>query len=173
MPATRTFAATLLFVGIGAALAAQAPALDLKLGLWEHTIVTSISGMPPVDTTKMTPEQAARMEAAMKAMGGEHSNTQKHCLTKEELSKDSFMMPESTGMTCKRTIATNTSSSFVAEVTCSGEQEMKGQMSIDSLSGGTAFKGTAKMAATRAGRTMNVALAMSGKYLGADCGTIK
>src|SRR5262249_13965101 len=170
---TRTFAATLFFVGIGAVLAAQAPALDLKLGLWEHTIVTNISGMPPVDTSKMTPEQAARMEAAMKAMNGEHSTTQKHCLTKEELAKDAFMMPESSGMTCKRTISTNTKSSFVAEVACTGEQEMKGQMNIDSLSGGTAFKGDMKMAATRMGRTMNVALTMTGKYLGADCGTTK
>ena len=36
---------SILVVGITAVLAAQAPVIDVKLGLWENTIVTNIGGM--------------------------------------------------------------------------------------------------------------------------------
>ena len=45
MFAARTISSSILVVGITAVLAAQAPVLDVKLGLWENTIVTNIGGM--------------------------------------------------------------------------------------------------------------------------------
>src|SRR6188472_2497773 len=104
MVAPRALIASLAVVGFSSVLVAQAPALDLKVGLWEHTIVTSMSGVPPVDTSKMSPEQAARAAEAMKAMGNDKSVTTKTCLQKEDLAKDSFMMPNSANMTCTRKV---------------------------------------------------------------------
>ncbi len=45
-------------------------------------------------------------------------------------------------------------------------------MHIDALSP-TNFKGTFKMSETDQGKTMNVNGTMTGKWLGADCGTVK
>jgi hypothetical protein len=176
MVVPRTLLSSVALVAFSAALVAQAPALDLKFGLWENTIVTNMGGTPPIDTSKMSPEQAAKMTAAlemMKGSMGERTITDKSCVKKEDLAKDSFMMPRESGMTCTRTITTNTRTGYVANVSCTGDREMKGQVSIETTAGGTAFTGSMKMDTITQGRTMNVTMKMSGKYLGADCGTVK
>ena len=48
-------------VGLGVILVAQAPVLDLKLGLWENTIVTNIGGAPPVDTSRLARNMPGRL----------------------------------------------------------------------------------------------------------------
>jgi len=175
MLAARTLSSSILVVGITAVLAAQAPVLDVKLGLWENTIVTNIGGMamPQMDTSKMPPEQAAKMAEAMKAMTGGRTVTEKNCLTKEDLANESFMMPKDNKMTCTRTVTTNTKAVFAADVNCTGERTVKGQINVESLSGGNAFKGAMKMATTSGTQTINLNMAMSGKYLGPDCGDVK
>ena len=173
MVAPRALVASLIAVGFSSVLVAQPPALDLKLGLWEHTVITSVAGMPPVDTSKMTPEQAARAAEAMKEMGNGKSVTTKTCLTKEDLAKDSFMMPNSANMTCTRNVTSNTKSQFAADITCTGQQSMKGRIEIDASAGGSAFTGTMKMDSTTPGRPSGVSIKMSGKYLSADCGAAK
>ena len=67
MIATRALLSSVVLVGLSAVLVAQTPALDVKLGLWENTIVTNMGGPPPIDTSKMSPEQPAKMAEAMKA----------------------------------------------------------------------------------------------------------
>ena len=175
MFAARTISSSILVVGVTAVLVAQAPVLDVKLGLWENTMVTSIGGMamPQMDTSKLPPEQAAKMAEAMKAMAGGQTVTEKHCLTKEDLANDSFMMPKDNKMTCTRTVTTNTKGVFAADVNCTGERTVKGQINVESLSGGNAFKGAMKMATTSGAQTINVNITMSGKYLGPDCGDVK
>jgi len=175
MVAPRALIASLAVVGFSSVLVAQAPApaLDLKVGLWEHTIVTSMSGVPPVDTSKMSPEQAARAAEAMKAMGNDKSVTTKTCLQKEDLAKDSFMMPNSANMTCTRKVTANTSTQFAADITCTGQASLKGHVTIDASPGGSAFTGVMKMDSTTPGRPSGVSIKMSGKYLAADCGAAK
>jgi hypothetical protein len=138
MFAARTISSSILVVGITAVLAAQAPVLDVKLGLWENTIVTNIGGMamPQVDTSKMPPDQAAKIAEAMK--GDERrAVTDKSCLTKEDLANESFMMPKDSKMTCTRTVTTNTKAVFAADVNCTGERTVKGQINVESLAGAT------------------------------------
>src|SRR5215467_16319582 len=64
---------------------------DVKLGLWETTVTSQMSGLPPIPPealARMTPEQKARMEAAMKARSGHPTtHTSRHCVTKEQLEK--------------------------------------------------------------------------------------
>ena len=175
MLAARTFTSSILVVGVTAVLAAQAPVLDVKFGLWESTIVTNMSGMamPQVDTSKLPPEQAAKIAEAMKGMGGQPV-TQKNCITKDDLAKDSFMMPADAKMTCTRTITTNTKASFAADINCTGARTVKGHINVEALDGGNAYKGTMKMASTGAnGQTLNLTMNMSGKYLGPTCGDVK
>jgi Protein of unknown function (DUF3617) len=174
MLAARTISSSILVVGITAVLAAQAPVLDVKLGLWENTIVTNIGGMamPQMDTSKLPPDQAAKMAEAMKGMGGQ-TVTEKNCLTKEDLANESFMMPKDNKMTCTRTVTTNTRAVFAADINCTGERTVKGQINVESLAGGNAFKGAMKMATTSGTQTINLNMNMSGKYLGPDCGDVK
>src|SRR5262245_26203587 len=105
MPVRRVITSAFFVAGITTVLVAQAPALDVKFGLWENTIVMKMGGaaMPPMDTSKLPPEQAAKIAEAMKGMMGDRTITEKHCLTKEDLAKDSFMMPQDSKMSCKRT----------------------------------------------------------------------
>ena len=169
----RTIASSILIAGVAAVAFAQAPALDVKLGLWENTVVTNMGGaMPQVDTSKMPPEQAAKMAEAMKAMGN-RTIVEKNCLTKEDLAKDSFMMPENSKQQCTRTITTNTKSTFAATINCTGERETKGQIDVQAGAGGTSYTSTMKMATMNRGRAMNLTMKMTGKYLGPDCGDVK
>ena len=75
--------------------------------------------------------------------------------------------------TCTRTVGTNTRAAFVADITCTGARPMKGQVNIHALAGGAAFKGAVKMETSAGGRTTNLAMTMTGKYLGPDCGSVK
>src|SRR5689334_3647145 len=105
--ALATTTATVLF--------AQPPALDVKMGLWEVTSTTNIGGdMPPVDTSKMTPQQKAQVEQAMKGMMGSHTNTTKSCMTREKFEKESFMIGNEPNQNCRQTLTTNTRSAFDA-----------------------------------------------------------
>ena len=170
----RSLSSSILVAAMTTVLAAQAPALDVKLGLWETTVVTDMGGgAPPLDTSKMPPEQAAKIAAAMKGMMGPQTIVEKSCLTKEDLEKDSFMMPENSRMKCTRTITSNTKATFDAEFKCTGETEMTGQMRAESLAGGNAYKSTMKMTGITRGRPMNMTMTMTGKYLGPECGNVK
>jgi hypothetical protein len=55
--ASRPIVAVLLSTATGTAvLLAQAPSLDVKMGLWEMSMTSNAGGqMPAVDTSKMTP----------------------------------------------------------------------------------------------------------------------
>jgi hypothetical protein len=173
MLVTRSATSAALLVALSAVLMAQAPALDVKFGLWENTIAMTMEGLPPgIDTSKMTPAQIAQMTAGMSAAMSKPV-VQKTCMTKEAMASDAFMLSEQPGMKCTREIKTNTRTSYVADVTCTGLQQMKGSVNIESSGGGTAFKGSAKMASTANGKTTNVSMAMTGKYLGAACGDVK
>src|SRR6185312_17371693 len=82
---------------LAVALGIEAPALmaqekitplNVKTGLWQSTTTIAISGsmgIPPEMEAKLTPEQRARMEAAMKqsGTGQPHTTTNKGCIKQE------------------------------------------------------------------------------------------
>jgi hypothetical protein len=82
------------------------------------------------------------------------------------------MATDEQGSACKQTITTNTRSTLEGTVSCTGERPTTGQFHVDALSP-TNVKATVKMSETVQGKTMNVNLTMIGKWLGADCGTVK
>jgi hypothetical protein len=158
---------------MAATLVAQAPALDVKYGLWEMSNVTNLGGqMPQVDTSKMTPEQKAKMDEAMKQMMGAHTTVTKSCITKEKVEKSVFMMDDQPGMKCSQKITTNTKTTLEASLSCTGEHAMSGQMHIEALSP-TSMKGTIKSSGAMQGASMTATINMTGKWLGADCGDVK
>ena len=87
MKNAHTVAAALLCMSAVFAAGASAAPMDVKLGLWQSTITSEVSGMPPIDMSRYTPEQRARMEAAFKKYEarGPRTTTYKTCLTKKNL----------------------------------------------------------------------------------------
>ena len=170
----RRFAIALLSVSIMTVVFAQTPALDVRMGLWEVTSVMKTAGDLPFDTSKLTPEQKAQIEAAMKnQMGQPQTTVQKNCMTKEKFEKSIFMA-DSPGMTCKQTLTTNTRSTIEGREVCTGTDNtsMTIQMHMDAQSQ-TAVKGTVKASAVTNGKTITSDGTMTAKWLGADCGNTK
>jgi hypothetical protein len=122
----------------------------------------------------MTPDQKARMEAMMKSMG-DRTTVTKSCMKKEDLKDGNFMMQGQNGMDCKRTINTNTRTVLDANIVCTGERPMNGQIHIELPTPAT-MKATMKTQAAgqrAGGPPMQVDIAMAGKWLAADCGSEK
>jgi len=161
-----------LFAGVVASLVcvavvrAQAPVLDVRMGLWEMTMTTNMSGDMGIDMSKMTPEQRAQMEAAMKTMMAPHTDVSKTCMTKEKFDKGNVMSSDDK---CKSTITTNTRSVLEMKQSCPNEQS---QMHMEALSP-TSVKATFTGTATNQGKTMKVDGTITAKWLGANCGDVK
>src|ERR1035438_4655332 len=71
-------------------------AFDVKLGLWENTSKTEMTGAPamhampqiPEETlAKLPAEQRSQLETRMKGMAGPHTATAKSCVTQETLNR--------------------------------------------------------------------------------------
>jgi hypothetical protein len=153
------------------AVLAQAPAIDLKLGLWETTTVASVDmgGTPPMDTSKMTPQQKAKMEEAMKIAGSQHTDTQRRCITKDDIGK-SFFPSAQEG--CTDAITANTRSVLDITRTCRGTRAETSQVHMEALSR-ESIKGTVASTTTQGDRNQKMHILFTSKWVAADCGTAK
>src|SRR5579871_1817336 len=82
---------------------------DVKPGQWETTITGQTTGQLPISQEafdKLTPEQRARIEAALQARNGQ-SHVYKSCVKKEDLEKP--FARDNQRPSCKQTFITSTS----------------------------------------------------------------
>lgn len=150
---------------------------NVKTGLWENTITTQSNGMPPIPDdmlARMTPEQRAKFDAAMKASmaRGGHPHTYKYCLTKEKLAQG-FNPEDTERHNCKRTVLTNSPKVMEIKEECS---EQGGTMLLTvhfEANGSDATTGKTHIVLSKADRTMTSDGTMTGKWLGPDCGDVK
>jgi len=171
---------------IGCALvpaAAQAPAIDVKTGLWEITSTRSSSGMPQMPATpqippealaNMPPEYRARIERAMKAAqgraGGER--VQQVCVTRDALQRGLAFGTESRP-SCKHTIRTHSRTTWEVQQTCN---ERGGRQTVHvryEAPRPDTMNGTVEIAMNDGGRQMTMKQVMRGRWLGPDCGNVK
>ena len=153
---------------------AAAP-FNMKLGLWEVTTTTSMRGAPPIPADildKMTPEQRARMEQSMQAMGGApRTHTEKTCETKEKLDKD--LLFKSKDDNCTRTPVTSTTSTVEMKIHCtSKDQTTDGTMRFDAINPEN-VKGVMDMTSSGGGHEMKVKIDFAAHWLGPVCGDVK
>ena len=155
--------------------AADPVPMDVKLGLWESTVTTQM-GMPALPAellAKLTPEQRAKMEAAMQGRGGGGSRTDstKHCMTKETLS-EALSLGENKSQNCKRTLVSSTGAKQVIHVECaSATMTTSGDLQFEAVNRET-IKGSMVMNAGQGGRGMSTKMEFTSKWLGADCGDV-
>jgi hypothetical protein len=82
---------------------------DIKPGLWEVSDNPQITGKMPIpdeELAKLTPEQRARMEAAMKNAAGK-THVYKECMTPEKIARFD-MNPHGDDSSCKRKVISST-----------------------------------------------------------------
>ena len=149
--------------------------LNVKLGLWETTSTHTMTGQMPVTPEMMqnlTPEQRARVEAAMKgqATGKPTTMTYKSCLTKEQLDRGTAFKNDKE---CTETPINSTSNKLTVKMVCDVEgAKANGTVEFQALSPDH-VKGQGKMTVTGAGHTMNSSSTFDSKWLGSDCGSVK
>jgi Protein of unknown function (DUF3617) len=163
---------------LGAAAAAQAQ--SLKPGLWEHSFtMKSSSGemeksMARMQTelAKMPPDQRKMMEQMMAKQGvglSASANTVKLCISPEQAKN--FELPAGDGK-CQQTVTQRSSSSIKSSFVCSGPPPSKGEGEM-TLKSDTAYTGRSVVDTVVNGKPERMNMDVSGKWLSADCGTIK
>jgi len=144
----------------------RAEPLNVKLGTWETTTVTNMSGfhLPEAQLQQLSPEQRQRLEAAMKKQqaGGPKTHTSRSCVTQKEL--DTFFSDDKEQADCKRTFVVATATKQDVTMECAGEFPRKGELHVEAPSR-EHVKGSMKMA-SEAG---NVTAEFNSKWISAAC----
>ena len=151
-------------------LCLAADGLNLATGLWELTYTTGMSGivMPQSAMDKMTPEQKARMAAAMKQREatGPRTHTVKSCITAKDLKDGTFTAQEDEDdKSCKNKIVTQTPAKQEMSVVCTGEEGRTGRIQIEAVDN-KHMKGAIDMVTGGGGK---VNMQLTGKWLATSC----
>ena len=172
----RIRASALIFFALLLATAgARAVPLDVKTGLWESTVTTESSGMPPIDMSRLSPEQRARLEAVFKqrAAQGPRTRTTKTCLTKDKLAEDPAAEPAEKGESCSTKIISQSSRHWQGKRICTlNGRKREFDVNITALSR-ERTRGTVKVVMSDASRSMKVNGTIAGKWLASDCGSVR
>ncbi len=141
--------------------------LNIKTGLWEVTYSRSATGempMPAEYMSRLTPEQRARFEAAMKRNS---THTYRSCVKKEDV--DGSLLNSRDNRDCKVTILKSTSSELDGKMACNMEgMNGNGTMNMHVLDS-EHTKGVTHMTLTGNGKTLNSDATLSSKWIGSDC----
>lgn len=155
-------------------------AQSLKAGLWEHTVTTkSQSGeleKAMAETQKelaaMPPAQRKQMEQMMAGRGvgmSPKANTMKVCVTKED--SERMLMPRQDGQ-CTQQAIQRTAGTVKVKFSCKGNPPTSGESEL-TLQGDTGYTGKTRINTVSNGKPEQLSMDQSGKWLGADCGTVK
>jgi len=154
-----------------AAWAADTTSLNVKTGEWESTITVQTAGQLPIPQEaldKMTPQQRAKIDAAIKAQGGQPRTTvSKSCVRKEDLDKPFSNIAQRES--CKSTVLTSTATRQELRMECEMDGgKLSGTLKLEAVDSGD-VKGTMQMVASNGGRTINVNTNFAAKWLGPRC----
>lgn len=150
----------------------------LQPGLWEHSMTTlndknnEAMAKARQQMAAMPPEQRKQMEAMMAqhgvAMGspGQAMNL-KVCITPEQAARDE--MPAREGK-CKQTRTERTGNTLRFAFTCEDGSSGEGEYTLQSPK---AHTGRMTVNAMRNGKTERMEMQHSGRWLAADCGSLK
>jgi hypothetical protein len=151
------------------AVSARADPLDLKLGLWETTFTSSISGtlIPDAQLQQMPPAQRERMEAMMKKQQAEgpKTRTSRTCLTQEKLGRAFQKAEADEEKDCKRTTLVATRSRQEITIVCTGQRPQKREWRMEATSRESA-KGNVKVVSGSGSVTMD----FTAKWVASECG---
>lgn len=170
-------------IGLGLALCLAAAVLvaqsrltpmNVKTGLWQTTSIIKMSGslgLSPEMASKLTPEQRAQYEAAMKQYAS-HQQTiaSKRCVTKEQLGENPFDQSHPQNMKCSEKLIRSTSSDAEIRQTCTGQDgsESDIHMMIHAQDR-EHVNGSGQVVATMGGHTMKSDVTFQSKWAQDTC----
>lgn len=168
-----------LLLGSAALPADDIKPFDVKLGLWETTSTTDMSGMampsmpqiPPDALSRMPPEQRARIEAMMKGRGGSpQSMTVKSCITKETLARAGAF--GQSDKSCTMNVVSSTPMKQVLHMDCKRDNShMTGDMTVERVDA-EHVKGTSVIK-SEGEHAISMKSTFETKWLSSDCGEVK
>jgi hypothetical protein len=146
---------------------------NIKTGLWKTSTTISVAGGMPISPAmlaRLTPEQRARIEQAMKkSSGNNQTRTEQHCVTKEKLADPI----NTTNKECKWNIAESTSNKAKGSVSCESQGvTMNGEGEFESPDS-EHMNGWTHGTTSGGDQSMTVDTKISSKWLGANCGDVQ
>lgn len=182
IPTTRIALALVLLAGASTYTLAQN--MKLRPGLWEvqSTMTTSSGRMESAmaqmqeQLEKMPPEQRRLMEQMMAGRGVAPSDkgvgsSFKICMTQKDVDMDNVQPREGCTHKTSRSGANTMHISFQCKGR-NGEPPSSGEGTI-TIDGPTAYSGQHKINTTADGKPEEMNLTQKGRWLSADCGTVK
>jgi hypothetical protein len=178
--ASQSLASVVMGVLAIGGLAAQAPATNLKLGLWDLTITLDMPGMPGMDMSGMSEAEKAQMAAIMRGRGmamagGMPTMTMKTCMTADKVAKGQ-MAPPRPGQECTSKVTKSSATTLDYIETCTGAQNTTSEMHLEASSP-TSMKMTGKTTTSARGRGRGQAetatVTITGTWVADACGDVK
>ena len=114
------------------ALAADNTPLNVKPGLWELTSDTERSGAPQIPAealAKMSPEQRAKLETAMKGAMAPHHREDKHCVSQADIDRGFEKLDQMPGQ-CSQKVTSATATTREGTFQCAGANTASGTYSF-------------------------------------------
>jgi hypothetical protein len=150
-------------------VSARADPLDLRLGSWEVTFTTIVSGslVPEAQLQQMPPAQRERVEAMLKKQraDGPKTRTTRTCLTRDDLDRAFQKGDEDEEKDCRRTTRVATKSRQEIAMVCTGEHPRKTEWRMEATSRESA-KGEGKVTSESGSVTMSFAA----RWVASACG---
>jgi hypothetical protein len=160
-----------IVIGVLSAPPAHSAPLDLKTGLWEHSVTTMTELTPSGkrDLSKLAPSARTKIEQAMSGSvsTGRRTRITEECVTPTMLEKwRAFAHSEGTTTDCKRTIVSESAKHLKTALSCDGGKT-KGY--IDLTVNGEQLKGSVVMVFHEQGFDRTITQDISAKWLRASC----
>lgn len=166
MKAMRRCSVLILASALALPLAAQA-ATQQKAGLWASTVKINMGGgFPQID-----PAMQAQMEAAGIQLPFVKPVTTNVCLTEEQVSMQALPNFNDPDSGCSSKNVKRDGDRVTGDLECNGSIQGKGDIQM-ALNGAESYRGVSNFSGNAEGMPVSMKTEFSGKWLGADCGTV-
>jgi hypothetical protein len=163
-----------LIVAIVALLSCTAAAAQVKPGLWEMTMKSDqFKQQPMPNLTPAQKEQMQKMGVTLPTVR-DGAFVQQVCLTKEDIARNKTPgAPREASGECKIANQNQSGNTYRADLVCDGPN-LKGKGTLKgTYSGDSSYTSSYDFNGTSRGREANQHIETSGKWLKADCGSVK
>ena len=169
-----------VIASLAAAMLAQAADIakpNIKPGLWEVSATPQASGEMPISDeqlAKLPPDQRARIQAAMQSGLAEANkpHVYKECMTPEKIARN-LEIDKAEDSTCKRKVVASSTSELQLHDECEKPERKTVSDVHFHFKGGTQMSGKITVVTSSGNKTLTVNSTIEGKWLGADCGSVK
>ncbi len=173
----RSVSSALLFAAMSSAAVAQTQAP----GLWEYSVAFKSQGGEMEKAlaemqnqlAAMSPAERKGMERAMAGSGlslGPKGHTIKVCVTPEDAARKAA--PQTQDANCTQDVVKRSGGTIMTKWQCTGANPSSGEGEV-TFTSDKAFTGKAAVTSTSKGKSETLNIEQRGKWLAADCGTVK